>query len=223
MPGRFLIPRDTLEEMAGLLSEHDRDEMAIPSYLHRNPALRRMAWARIHEVVRQMPRCVQARGAVLDFGCGTGVLFESALQHAEHVYGVDVVLDAARLWVERRGLQHRVSLLTPEEAWQTLEDDSVDMIIAAEVLEHIEDLSETLAAFRRVLRPGGALLSSLPTENAAYRLGRKLAGFEGHYHKDDAASIDRKLGAAGWSRQLNRKIPAPGPLAIYEVSIYRPR
>ena len=46
------IDADTLREMAAQLSADDRDEMAIPSFLHKNPALRWMAWRRI-EVVAQ--------------------------------------------------------------------------------------------------------------------------------------------------------------------------
>ncbi len=221
MPGRFLIPRETLEEMARMLDEHDRDEMAIPSYLHRNPLLRRMAWARLYAVLDRLPGCLPEGGTVLDFDCGSGVLFERTLERADRIVGVDIVLDAARLWVERRGLD-RVTLLTPEEAEAQVPAGSIDCIVAAEVLEHVEDLSDTLAFFRDSLKPSGSLLVSLPTENLAYRFGRRLAGFEGHYHHDNAASIDEKIRTAGWTRESKRSIPAPGPASIYQISVYRP-
>ena len=132
------IDADTLREMAGLLSTEDRDEMAIPSFLHRNPALRWMAWRRVEVVAELLARVCPTGGRVLDFGCGTGVLFEAALDRAAEVIGVDLVLTAATLWKERKHLD-RVRLLDPERARTEVETGSVDVVVAAEVLEHIDD------------------------------------------------------------------------------------
>jgi len=204
--------------MAAQLSADDRDEMAIPSFLHKNPALRWMAWRRIEVVARLIEADCPRGGTVLDFGCGTGVLFEASATRAARIYGVDLVLDAARLWVLKRGI-HQVTLV-PAADVATIPDASVDLIVAAEVLEHIDDPTETLAFFRRVLKPGGALLVSLPTENRAYRLGRRLAGFSGHYHDHDAWHIDANIQRGGFARRLAKTIPGPGPLAIYLVARY---
>lgn len=211
----------TLREMATLMPDEARDEMAIPSYLHRNPALRWMAWRRVEELVGEIERRCPEGGTVLDFGCGTGVLFEAALTRAATVYGVDLVLHAAQHWIDKRKIT-RVTLMHPPEAEAALAPGSVDLVVAAEVLEHIDDLTPTLAFFQRVLKPGGALLVSLPTENAAYRFGRRLAGFSGHFHVHNAASIDGVIQRAGFGRRSGRTIPGPGPLAIYLIAAYRP-
>jgi 2-polyprenyl-3-methyl-5-hydroxy-6-metoxy-1,4-benzoquinol methylase len=213
------IDADTLREMAGLLSDEDRDEMAIPSFLHRNPALRWMAWRRVAVVARLLDEVCPQGGRVLDFGCGTGVLFEAAATKAGEIVGVDLVLDAARLWKERRGL-HKVRLLRPDEAEQELADRSVDVVVAAEVLEHIDVPGPTLAFFRRVLKPDGSLLVSLPTENRAYRFGRRLAGFDGHFHVHNASSLDKVIQDSGFRSERSRYIPLPGPLSIYLVARY---
>lgn len=212
------IDADTLREMAGLLSADDRDEMAIPSFLHKNPALRWMAWKRIEVVAGLIEECCPRGGTVLDFGCGTGVLFEASLTRADRVIGVDLVLDAARHWVAKRKLD-KVTLVSDVAE---IPSASVDLIVAAEVLEHIDDPTETLAFFRRVLKPGGSLLVSLPTENRAYRFGRRLAGFTGHYHDHDAWHIDANIQKGGFTRRLAKTIPGPGPLAIYLVARYEP-
>lgn len=207
--------------MADELSDEDRDELAIPSYLHRNPALRWMAWRRVIVTARRLAATARAAGAaptaIMDFGCGTGVLLEECARHAEVVYGVDLVLDSARLLVREWNLD-RVRLLTPSEAEARVSPESVDVIVAAEVLEHVEPLEPTLRQFQRWLKPGGKLLVSLPTENALYRAGRRLAGFSGHYHHANAASIDRELAAFGFRRTWIEKIPAGGPLSIYWVT-----
>ena len=217
---RRRLDPDSLRAMADLLDAHDRDEMAIPSYLHPNPALRWMAWRRIHVVARRLRQRLPPAGRVLDFGCGTGVLFGDVLDSGGTVVGVDLVLDAARWLVKRRGLDG-VTLLDPAQARAELSPASVDLIVAAEVLEHLEqDLEPTLRWFDQVLKPGGELLVSLPTENAAYRFGRRLAGFSGDYHEHDAAGIDRQLQAQGWRVAWRRKVPLPGPLTIYVATAY---
>ena len=96
-------------------------------------------------------------------------------------------------------------------------EEIVDAIVAAEVLEHIEPLDDTLRLFESLLRPTGRLVVSLPTENRLYRLGRRLAGFHGHYYESNAASIHQQILAAGF-RQTRPPGPAgtpgpPGPLS----------
>ena len=218
------IPDELFSRMAGMLSPEDRDEMAIPSYRHRNPAMRWMAWRRIEVVAHFMAAACAARtdGAVrdiMDYGCGSGVLFEQASRHAARVYGIDPVLDAARLLVAEWKLDE-VTLLTPQDAESAIPGDGVDIIIAAEVLEHIEPVEPVLDFFRSRLRPEGQLLVSLPTEGWLYRMGRRIAGFHGHYHVSNAASIQQKILDAGFRTKRIAKIPAPGPLAIYWVIAY---
>jgi len=221
------IPHDLFARMADLVSREDRDEMAIPSYLHRNPLMRWMAWRRL-EVTADFFRdfCDTSNNdpgaTVMDFGCGTGVLFDEACKLADTVYGVDIVLEPARLLVDEWSLD-KVTLFDPEQAEREIAAQSVDTIIAAEVLEHIDPVESTLAFFRSRLQPGGTLIVSLPTEGVLYRIGRRLAGFEGHYHESNAASVHKKILAAGFRRVRMQKIPAPGPLAIYWVIAYQRR
>jgi 2-polyprenyl-3-methyl-5-hydroxy-6-metoxy-1,4-benzoquinol methylase len=217
------IPEPMLRRMADELSHEDRDEMAIPSYLHRNPALRWMAWRRVTVIADRLAKSVQ-RGnnrdtAIMDFGCGTGVLLEECSRNADRVYGVDLVLDSARL-LQREWNLDRVTLMTPPEAAAQVAPGSIDVIVAAEVLEHVEPLEPALAQFATWLKPGGRLLVSLPTENRLYKLGRRLAGFSGHYHHANAASIDPVITRAGFQRHRIEKIPFGGPLSIYWVIDY---
>ena len=218
------IPDNLFSRMVGELSPKDRDEMAIPSYLHRNPVMRWMAWQRVEVIARHFRETCKAWGpefrpVVMDFGCGTGVLFDETSQYAECVYGVDIVLEAAKLLVDEWALK-KVKLLTPEQAKSDVPEVSVDIIVAAEVLEHIVPPSSTLAYFRSRLKPDGKLLVSLPTEGTLYRIGRRLAGFHGHYHYSNASSIHREIISVGFKQDRLEKIPAPGPLAIYWIIDY---
>jgi SAM-dependent methyltransferase len=213
---------ELLQRIAQGLSDDDRAEMAIPSYLHSNPALRWMAWRRLEVVVDTLSRLAPSKGngsVALDFGCGSGVLFRDALARYDRVIGVDLVLTAAKALLAETNLQN-VTLHTPAEADVAVAPGSIDTLIAAEVLEHVDDLPPTLTRFKSWLKPNGRLLVSLPTENALYRLGRRLAGFSGHYHHSNAASIDEKIRGFGFRRHMLSHIPAPGPLSIYWVMEY---
>ena len=77
MPRMRRIPPGLLSLMADCVSDEDRDEMAIPSYQHRNPLLCWMAWRRLEVVVKFFREfCGRTNDAsahtVMDFGCGTG-------------------------------------------------------------------------------------------------------------------------------------------------------
>ena len=219
------IPSSLLAEMESLLTPEERAEMALPSYRHPNPLLRWMAWYRVNFLARwvdwwarRSPRPVGDR-EIMDYGCGCGVLLVTAARNAGKVYGVDIVLSAAQLLVERQQLD-RVELLEPEAAQSVIKPGSLDLIICGEVLEHVPSLKNTLAFFRSAIRPEGRLLISVPTENMAYRIGRKLAGFDGHYHHLNARLIHAEILKNGFHLSRLVKIPMSGPLAIYWCAEY---
>jgi len=81
-------------------------------------------------------------------------------------------------------------------------------------------MESTMQSFHRCLKPGGSLLVSLPTEGWIYRVGRRLAGFDGHHHVHDAKSIDAKIRRLGFSRTRLTRVPLPDPFAIYWVALY---
>jgi 2-polyprenyl-3-methyl-5-hydroxy-6-metoxy-1,4-benzoquinol methylase len=216
------IPPDLLREMAALATADDAAEMAIPSYLHPRAPLREMAWRRVEVLASRLAAAARSRRdlRIVDFGCGSGVLFEEASRYAERIWGVDIVLAPARHHISKRGYG-KITLLTPDEAKATIPPGSVDVILAGEVLEHVEPLAPTLDLFAEWLLPSrGKLLVTLPTESALYRFGRKLAGFSGHYHHANALTIDAEMRERGWERSHLSKIPLGGPFAIYWCADY---
>src|SRR4051794_1211573 len=90
------IPDELLREMAAAISPEEAAEMAIPSYLHRRRAMRTMAWWRVELLAERLELAAGRRRdlTIVDFGCGSGVLFEEASIFAKRIWGVDVVLDA---------------------------------------------------------------------------------------------------------------------------------
>lgn len=98
---------------------------------------------------------------VLDAGCGVG--YGSAMLSragARSVTGVDAfagaVLDA------RERDRHGNAFLLGDLREIPLPDDSIDLVVCFEVIEHIVEQPQVLAEFRRVLRPDGLLAISSP-------------------------------------------------------------
>lgn len=98
----------------------------------------------------------------LDYGCGNAQRYGAFLTAEGVEYrGFDISPAAVE---SARGQGVDAQTLTPD-GLTTLPDDSCDVAICFEVLEHLTDPPRALAEIRRVLRPGGVALLSVP--NAA--------------------------------------------------------
>jgi ubiquinone/menaquinone biosynthesis C-methylase UbiE len=99
----------------------------------------------------------------LDVGCGTGNSYAPELARRAGAYtGVDVSAHAVEA-AQAAGLDARV---IDDAAELPFEDASFDHVTCIEVFEHLFAPHAAAAEIRRVLRPGGGLVVSVP--NAAY-------------------------------------------------------
>ncbi|OLD99991.1 MAG: hypothetical protein AUG91_05445 [Actinobacteria bacterium 13_1_20CM_4_69_9] len=118
---------------------------------------------------------------VLDLGCRDGALTRAYLDGNE-VVGFDAdreaLAAAARLGIET----HWADLDQPLE----LPDASFDVVVAGELLEHLRDPQALVAEIRRVLRPGGTLVASVPN---AYRLKGRLRFLLGRPPESDPTHL----------------------------------
>jgi 2-polyprenyl-3-methyl-5-hydroxy-6-metoxy-1,4-benzoquinol methylase len=124
---------------------------------------------------------VQPGATVLDLGCGAGEFSAALAQAGATVIAVDVAREALRRAGERGpGLDLR--LWSAGESLP-LEDCSVDMVWAGEVIEHVADVAPWLWEVRRVLRPQGALLLTTPHHGPLTLLGLALSArrFAAHF------------------------------------------
>lgn len=94
---------------------------------------------------------------VLDVGCGTGGVMEFLRENEFIVEGVDMS-DDALAYCRAKGLS--VQKGTAEEL--PYADALFDIIIASDVIEHVEHDSHALAEMNRVLKPGGYCLITVP-------------------------------------------------------------
>jgi 2-polyprenyl-3-methyl-5-hydroxy-6-metoxy-1,4-benzoquinol methylase len=133
---------------------------------------------------------------ILDYGCGSGVMLPFLAQNSGQVTAMDidlVPLDCVRKFVP---LESNVQVLDASKSpIRDLPAHSFDFIVALDVLEHVEDLPHTLSHLLILLKPGGQLIISGPTENILYKIGRKFAGpeYSGAYHERGIAEVRRLL------------------------------
>ena len=171
------------------------DEAAFPAYSHPNPLINWLFWRRLRVVMDYIQQAAPVERA-LDFGCGSGVMLPFLAEVSREVTALDVDL-APLEWVQR--FIPLVANVRALDANQTsladLAPHSYDFINALDVLEHVDDLPRTLADLLRLLKPGGQIIISGPTENILYQLGRRLAGpeYSGAYHERGVAEIRADL------------------------------
>ncbi len=217
MPGPTIIKpdREQLRRVAELdsgLPSEVTDEMAIPTHTHWNPLIRWLFWRRYEEIARlaELDRGL----AVLDFGCGIGVFLPTLCAAAGKVVAIDLFPQYARHFCRQQGLA-----VTFADGLDAVEDGSLDVIVAADVLEHIDDLEPLLATFRSKLTAGGRLLISGPTENLVYKLGRVLAGFggKGDYHVTNVHVLERDIAQACFAPGRSSNLPFAIPPYLFRI------
>jgi ubiquinone biosynthesis O-methyltransferase len=97
--------------------------------------------------------------AVLDLGCGGGFMAAALAQRGAIVTGVDPsegAINSARRHADEEKLDIVYRVGSGERL--PFAEDSYDIVVCVDVLEHVEDLDRVLLEVRRVLRPSGMLL-----------------------------------------------------------------
>jgi 2-polyprenyl-6-hydroxyphenyl methylase/3-demethylubiquinone-9 3-methyltransferase len=116
---------------------------------------------------------------VLDLGCGAG-RFVAALRDAgADPVGVEIA-EAALERARRTAPGADLRLIEPDGSLP-LEHAGVDLVWCSEVLEHVADTEHTLLEARRVLRPGGRILITVPFHGRVKTALIALTRFDAHF------------------------------------------
>jgi SAM-dependent methyltransferase len=99
-------------------------------------------------------RASEIEGRVLDFGCGSQP-YRGDFAHVADYVGVDVAVSGHSQTSSKVDIYYDGRTLP-------FPDASFDAVISFEVFEHVFNLDEILDEIRRVLKPGGKLLFSIP-------------------------------------------------------------
>lgn len=106
---------------------------------------------------------VPAGGSVLDLGCGTGELATAIAVAGMKATGCDISPEMLRR-AAAADPSSTADWVQLDPGWQVLPfgPETFDAVVASSVLEYVVDPTTVLRECRRVLRPGGTLLCSVP-------------------------------------------------------------
>ena len=127
----------------------------LEAFFHRNRA----------RVVRGLTAKYAAPGGtILDAGCGTGL----NLRHLPAgSTGIDI--NPRNIEILQRRLPNH-SVIEGDIETMPFANGSFGTVLCTEVLEHVPDPLAAIREFRRVLRPGGVLIGSVPARSAIWKL-----------------------------------------------------
>ena len=188
----------------------DIEESCIPSYVHGNKLAAWVAWQRTKVAARLYDRFAPV-GPILDFGAATG-----EVGHLIDKNGPYHIIEQEELLATACGRWQDASRTNLEKA----EPGSYAALFALDSLEHNEDIPALVNKLIPLLRTDGVLILSGPTESGFYRLGRRLAGFSGHYHHSNIFHIEAIVG-----RQCDLLAARRVPFfpTLFRVTVWRRR
>jgi 2-polyprenyl-3-methyl-5-hydroxy-6-metoxy-1,4-benzoquinol methylase len=208
------IFKHAIEKISRHTDTYAVSEAAFPAYAHKNPIIDYVFWKRLKLAydfaLKNKPE------TVLDFGCGSGVLSYSLAEICSNVVALDIETGPLNLIKEKIAFPSNIEFLDKDLKEVKFQSGKFDLIIALDVLEHVDNLNSYIEEFSRILSPGGTILVSGPTENIFYKIGRKLAGnkFTGDYHVTDIHHIRRQFET---TMSVNTEARILWPVTLFEL------
>jgi|tagenome__1003787_1003787.scaffolds.fasta_scaffold20092108_1 SAM-dependent methyltransferase len=136
-------------------------------------------------VPERIPFFKKALGApgkrILDLGCRSGAVARHFVEGNE-VVGLDVDRNALQA-AEKLGIE---TVVADVEAPLPFPDMSFDAVVAGELLEHVRFPENVVAEGRRLLRPGGIFVGSVPN---MFNLHNRLAFLRGQRPDPDPTHL----------------------------------
>jgi 2-polyprenyl-3-methyl-5-hydroxy-6-metoxy-1,4-benzoquinol methylase len=170
-------------------------ESAFPAYSNANPLINYLFWQRIRIAINYIERNGPYELA-LDFGCGSGVMLPFLAGISRKVIAVDIDLSPIEQIKSYTTFPDNIEFQDAGDIFSNrFPNESFNIVIALDVLEHVDDLDKTIRQIRSLLKPGGRLVVSAPTENIFYKIGRRIAGtdYTGEFHERGSREIKQTL------------------------------
>lgn len=159
--------------------------LKIPSLFYKNVLDDKYSAIRFNMAVALIKPYIKQTVKLLDIGCYSGDLL-SALHQDISYYGIDTDEEALKIAHERGA---RVFKIDIENQILPFNDQEFDIVIAAEILEHLRDPEKIMLQIKKIIKREGIILISLPNECTIYHRIKVLfgqgidgMGFAPHYH-----------------------------------------
>ena len=126
---------------------------------------------------------------ILDFGCNTGFFVGKLQERGFDITGVDMSSDAIAFGT-KRGVKGLVVGKTPVP----FPDNSFDVFLALDVIEHIKDDDEAMKDLFRVLKPAGQAFIMVPAFMFMWGLQDEVAHHFRRYSKKELIDLALRNG-----------------------------
>lgn len=148
---------------------------------------------------------------ILDVGCGTGVLGAELRKKGNYIYGVDI--SAEELFIAK----NRLNFVNQVDIFQDISvlPNDFDVIIFADILEHVADPLAILKKFINHLKDKGEIIISVPNV-ACYNM--RLALLLGQFNYKDYGLLDHTHLRFFTKKTIKRLIENAG-LQIVKVDV----
>jgi O-antigen biosynthesis protein len=150
--------------------------------------------------------------SVLEVGCSSGYLTKVMAARGCEVVGMEIDPDAALAaeeWAERVV----VGDIDEGDVWNYVKDESFDVVLLGDILEHLRDPLDSLRQAVKKLKPSGYVISSLPNiAHGDIRLSLML----GRFTYADTGLLDRTH-VRFFTAETARQLHAEAGLCILET------
>jgi len=123
---------------------------------------------------------------VLEFGCGSGIFVAELAEAGFESFGLDISADAVR-YGELQGVRN---LAVIEGHRIDFPDDTFDVALSLDVIEHLEHEEWALREIERVIKPGGLVVTMVPAYMFLWGVQDEVAH---HYRRYTMHALVKKV------------------------------
>jgi len=144
------------------------------------------------DMLRRLLKDVKPNARIADIGSSGGVLIKFLQERGfTNVFGIDNSFDAA-LACQQKGIDWTCVM---DSEFPAFRDATFDVVIASDVLEHMQKDGEAIAAWQRILKPKGRLIIFVPAFPILWSSHDEV---NHHYRRYTKRSLQTLLEKAGY-------------------------
>jgi len=136
-------------------------------------------------VIHQFVYKYANKGRVLDIGAGTGKMLSDLKAKGWEVSGIDREQEAIK-WSKKRGIKLKLADI---EKKLPFKKNSFDLILALDVLEHLDKDKNCVKEMNRVLEQNGLIIITVPVYQRLFDYWDKMLGHRRRYSKNSLRKI----------------------------------
>lgn len=125
---------------------------------------------------------------VLDVASGSGYGSQMMAKKAKKVIGVDYSKEAVAYAKKKYPAKNLSYLVDDATELSQIEDNSIDVVVSLETIEHLEEPEKLIEQVKRVLKTDGVFVVSTPNDDEFYEGGNPF-----HVHQFDFAELKRLI------------------------------